>query len=510
MGKDKKDIDLDQQVEFLKKISFFQGFDDHELRQFLAVSKWLKVRKGALIIKENTTEKAFYILVKGEVEVVKSGGKGQKTIQLNTLATGDCFGEMAMVTEIKRTADVKAIKDSFILRLEPDVISTSNVFLQLKFYKRFCEIMVTRLDKANKQMAGQDVLSYEPPEPEIEKPEPPKKIAAVQKKEDVTPAQDEPKKEKESLDIHLALLPAMPEKGDRLTTTRIQRKINPEQIFPINPAVASRISDLLDYNKGEDKTRKFADLILLDPSLSCRVIQTANSPFFRRASEVSSVPHAMVITGIKHIEKIVVESIETTHDIQAFSGFSPVAKTFWQHAVVVGRIAELLKDVIRINISTDMYLAGLLHDFGMLAIDTIKPEFYPQLMRPDSEIKKDLRMAEKEYIGADHGKVGLWLGDVIGLPQAFLDVMRFHHSPERAQSNILSVALVHLANSFAAERGVCMGEEGQRAKVRSSSAWSIIQDQHKPFLDVNVLQFIDSFNEELEKSWNDIIGSIPV
>lgn len=510
MGKDKKEIDLDQQVEFLKKISFFQGFDDHELRQFMAVSKWLKVRKGALIIKEETTEKAFYILVKGEVEVVKSGGKGQKAIQLTTLSTGDCFGEMAMVTEIKRTADVKATKDSFILKLEPDVISTSNVFLQLKFYRRFCEIMVARLDRANKQMAGQDALPHEPPDSEVEKPKPPKKSAAARKKAEVFPSVAEPEKGKESLDIHVALLPAMPEKRDRLTTARIQRRINSDQILPINPAVANKISDLLEYNESEDNTRKFADLILLDPALSCRVIQTANSPYFRRASEVSSVPHAMVITGIKHIEKIVVESIEATHDIKAFSGFAPVAKTFWKHAVVVGRISELLKDVIRINISTDMYLAGLLHDFGMLAVDMIKPDFYPQLLRSGSEIKKDLRTAEKEYIGADHGQVGLWLGDVLGLPQSFLDVMRFHHSPERARSNILSVALVHLANIFAAERGVCMGGEGENLKAQNSSAWSIIQDQHKPFLDANILQFIDSFNEELEKIWNDIIDSIPV
>ena len=62
--KKENDIGVSQQIDFLKKISFFHDFDDSELRQFLAVSKWLKVPKGTLIIKENTTEKAFYILVR--------------------------------------------------------------------------------------------------------------------------------------------------------------------------------------------------------------------------------------------------------------------------------------------------------------------------------------------------------------------------------------------------------------------------------------------------------------
>ena len=57
-------------------------FDNSELRQFLTVSKWLKVPKGTTIIKENTTEKAFYILVKGEAEVCKTAGKKKKTVTL--------------------------------------------------------------------------------------------------------------------------------------------------------------------------------------------------------------------------------------------------------------------------------------------------------------------------------------------------------------------------------------------------------------------------------------------
>lgn len=512
MSRKDKEIDLDQQAEFLRKISFFDDFDDHELRQFLAVSKWLKVPTGALIIKENTMEKAFYLLVKGEVEVIKSGGKGKSPIHLTTLATGDCFGEMALVTEIKRTADVKATRESFILKVEPDIVSTSNVFLQLKFYKRFCEIMVARLDKANKQMAGHGMPADEATEPEKVEPVEKKATDDVPEKAEAAPSQIESDEGKEPPDVQLALLPPMPRKEDRLTTARIQRRINAEQIFSVNPAVAAKISGLLAYKNDEDYTRKFADLILLDPVLSCRVIQTANSPYFRRASEVASVPHAMIIAGIKHIENVVVATIETTQDIKAFSGFTPIAKTFWQHAVVVGKIAELLKDVIRINVATDIYLAGLLHDFGMFAVDTIKPDIYPQLLRPDTDFKTDLRKAEKEYLGTDHGQVGLWLGESLGLPQAYLEVMRFHHSPERAHSNILSVALVHLANIFAAERGVCMGGYPDDPKItaRRTTAWSVLQEQHKPFLDVNVLQFIDSFSEELDKGWSDMIDSIPV
>jgi CRP/FNR family transcriptional regulator/CRP/FNR family cyclic AMP-dependent transcriptional regulator len=142
---------FDQQVNFLKKISFFQDFDDHELKQLLAVSRWLKVPPGTLIIKEDTMEKVFYILVKGSVSVFITVDQGQ-TIELTTLATGDTFGEMALVSETRRTAGVKTTSEAYILMVEPDILNQASVFLQLKFYRRFCEILVTRLIAANKRM----------------------------------------------------------------------------------------------------------------------------------------------------------------------------------------------------------------------------------------------------------------------------------------------------------------------------------------------------------------------
>ncbi|MGV1100972.1 HDOD domain-containing protein [Thiovibrio sp. JS02] len=512
-GKKGKDLDLDQQVDFLKKISFFHGFDDHELKQFLQVSKWLRVPQDTMIIKENTTERAFYILVKGEVRVEKQLAGGGKPISLTTLSTGDCFGEMALVTEIKRTADVIANKESFILRVEPDIVSTSNVFLQLKFYKRFCESLVTRLDLANKRVVGSK--GSEEASPSILQKvladggaqEPAARIALVTSPQPkVKPLKPKPERpEKEKLEI---VLPPMPDKEQRLTPSKLYPKVHPESILPVNPAVAAELGRLLQGGAETENTRRFADLISMDPVLSCRVIQTANSPFFRRASMVGTVPHAMVIVGVKQIQEVVINTIRAAKGSPAFSGFTGVARDFWQHAVVVGRIAEMLKDVIRINTAADLYLCGLLHDLGMLVLDSISPNFYPQLARPPVEMK-DVVKAEKEYIGIDHGQAGVWLAEGIGLPQPYLDVMKFHHLPEKAATNPVPVALVNLANIFASLKGVCMGhpEVTEQDALRSFS-WVLIQEQHKPFLDVNVNQFISSFLDELDKTWPSLTGDI--
>jgi HD-like signal output (HDOD) protein/CRP-like cAMP-binding protein len=496
-----KELDLDQQVDFLKKIIFFDGFDDHELKQFLQVSKWLRVPKDTYIIKEGTTEQAFYILVKGAVRVEKGAGGDKKPVVLTTLATGDCFGEMAMVTAMKRTADVVATKESFILRVEPDIVSTSNVFLQLKFYKRFCELLVNRLDLSNQRMAGGG-------KPEASEPAKTTPVQNDRAKKRKAPSTRTVEVKKPVVKPAPLAIPPMPSKDDRLTASKLQHRVRPEEVLPVNPAVAAELKKILDKEDDSDNTRRFADLVSLDPVLCCRVIQTANSPFYRRAAMVGTVPHAMVIVGIKQVQEVVADTIESSKDVVAFSGFTSVAQAFWKHGVVVGRIAEMLRDVIRVSISADLYLAGLLHDLGMFVINDISPNFYPQLASPKPEIK-DVFKAEKEYIGVDHGQFGVWLAEGIGLPQPYLDVMRFHHLPEKATANSVQVALVNLANMFATMKGACLGTaEVTTLDIVRSFSWVLIQEHHKPFLEVNVMQFVDSFSEELDKAWDSITGDI--
>jgi len=501
-------LNIDEQINFLKKIDFFESFDDHELHQFLAVTKWLKVAEGTLIIRENTMERVFYVLVKGEVSVFKTLNEAGKTLELTVLKSGACFGEMSLVMDVKRTAGVIARCDSFLLMVEPEIISTSNVFLQLKFYKRFCEILVSRLILANERMA----IIESPPSPM-----PPRPIAKAEAERAAGPA---PAPEQEAappselsvgtaVDATLTGLSAYPPRKDPLVKKAVQRKIAAVRELPFNRGVAERIFPLL---RGEnDNTLLLADLIQLDPVLSWRVMQLGNSSYYRRSLPVKTVAHAMITVGIKNIQEALFDTIKVGPHRKPFGGAKSIANSFWRHAVVVARIAVLLHDVIRLSMSTDVYLAGLLHDIGILAIDAIEPQFYPHLSDPTSELCLNLPLAEATYVGVDHGEAGAILGESIGLSETYLDVMRFHHSPLSARNNQLSVALVHLADLFATAHGCgyCPAPPETNERPIDYSVWGVIQEQHRSFSEVNIADFIVNFDLELTKTWSGIVDGLP-
>jgi HD-like signal output (HDOD) protein/CRP-like cAMP-binding protein len=504
MTASKTEITHAQQISFLRRILFFSDFDENELKQFLAVSKWLKVPADTLIIKEGTTEMVFYILVKGKVSIFKTLTAGE-VMELTTLETGACFGEMALVSECKRSAGVKTTIESYLLRVDPRIVSTSSVFLQLKFYKRFCEILVARLELANKRVAGQ-VDGLDPFPAALEEslslavsPPPPK--AAVAPKAPKAPEAPVARKVERPLS-----LPPMPEIKGRLSSASLKPRLQTNKSLAINPAVAARL-DLLEMKNVNP--RQLTDLILLDPVLSAKVLQVANSPFYRRNCQVLSIAHAMVIVGAQPLQKTMLETVEISKARKPFSGYSPLIRRFWQHGMVVGRIAELLKDLIRLEVNADMYLAGLFHDLGMLALDQREPRFYPQLLHPKSDFGSQLEKNEADYIGTSHSTAGKWLGQHLGLPPVYLEVIRHHHQPEKAGDEVaLAVALVHLADLFAAERGLWLGERKTAGNIAASQAWVLIRERHRPFLDVVLSDFLISCNEELEKNWKEITGAI--
>lgn len=513
-----KTVDLEQQVNFLKRIYFFNDFDDHELRQFLSLSKWMIFSEKTLVIEENSVGKGFFILVHGEVSVFKTLSEDGSTVLLTTLNDGDCFGEMSLVSETKRTAGIITTRNSFILMVDQEIISKSNVFLQLKFYKRFCEILVNRLIRANERVVSQVAIpqalnvtqkEFKSARKEPEITERLKEVISVKSKAGIVPPPAPTVREE----------PAFPPPGaepvaeqpgrrdrDKFAALNLRKRLMPDLYLAVNPVVGDRLAG---YLVGEiSDTRGFAEIIMQDPALSAAVLQCANSSFFRRASAVATVPHAMITVGIKQIQELLDGVVERSKGIALFGGNRAMARKFWEHSVAVGRIAEMLKDAIRITTPADIFLAGLLHDLGMLALDKIDSGFYVRLEQ-QKLLMADLIEAEKEQIGADHCQTGYWLLEKMGLPRLYQDVAHFHHAPEHARDNYLAVALVHLADLFAVNRGACVGaQEDTNDALQRSFAWVLIQEQSRAFMDVNIAEFIESMKAEIDKTWNDITADV--
>jgi len=87
----------------LGSVPFFSGLNAKQLKMVAESGKELSYKTGDVIVQEGTMGVGFYMVINGKVEV----RKGSKV--LATLAKGQFFGEMSLIDEQPRSADVVAI-----------------------------------------------------------------------------------------------------------------------------------------------------------------------------------------------------------------------------------------------------------------------------------------------------------------------------------------------------------------------------------------------------------------
>jgi serine/threonine protein kinase len=113
-------------VQSLKKFELFSLFSDQEIQELITVGEFITCRAGDHIIKENETDSNFFVLLEGNVKVVK------RSRVLSDFLPGACFGEIGAFARQKRAAGVLAQEDCKLLQINTLLFKELDPLLQLK------------------------------------------------------------------------------------------------------------------------------------------------------------------------------------------------------------------------------------------------------------------------------------------------------------------------------------------------------------------------------------------
>lgn len=146
----RKEIFDTEKFDTLRGLAFFKNFSDVELWEVLHISEWRKVPEAEYILRDGESGYTFYILAQGAVRVVKQGRL------LSLLHRGDCFGEMAHLSEQEfvRSTDVVAKNDAVLIEIDPDKLAVASTGCRFQFSDAFLRMLVSRLATANKRLSN--------------------------------------------------------------------------------------------------------------------------------------------------------------------------------------------------------------------------------------------------------------------------------------------------------------------------------------------------------------------
>jgi len=100
-----------EEVNFLRNVPIFNELSDQELEKIAALGVRKKYKKGSIILLEEETGAALFVIVSGKVKIVRMDDDGREVI-LSILGGSDFFGEMAILDGLTRSASVVATSKS--------------------------------------------------------------------------------------------------------------------------------------------------------------------------------------------------------------------------------------------------------------------------------------------------------------------------------------------------------------------------------------------------------------
>ena len=138
-----------EKFDTLRRLEFFRQFTDVELWEVLRLASWHKHPRDVVLIHESDIGSSFFILVSGEVKVVK-----QERL-LNVLKAGECFGEMAYLGKQKfqRSASIVSLSDIAAIEIRAETLSKASELCRHHFHGAFLELLVDRLAMANVRLS---------------------------------------------------------------------------------------------------------------------------------------------------------------------------------------------------------------------------------------------------------------------------------------------------------------------------------------------------------------------
>jgi HD-like signal output (HDOD) protein len=230
--------------------------------------------------------------------------------------------------------------------------------------------------------------------------------------------------------------------------------------IPTVPAVLAPLLNYLEQPIEQLDVQKVTDLLAQDKSLAAQCLQMANSSLYGRWQKVESLRNAVVSLGFRNVSDIAMSCSVLNMLPGEKASLDPIV--FWEHSLGCALVCRTLARKIKLSDPGKAYLAGLLHDLGII----VNLWVFPQEFRGAYELAKlegiPLHEAEQRSMGFTHCDSGRLLAEHWGLAPDLIEVVAQHHTPEQSSLDRGLVALVHVADLLCRVSGLNYGYTEQR------------------------------------------------
>jgi putative nucleotidyltransferase with HDIG domain len=228
----------------------------------------------------------------------------------------------------------------------------------------------------------------------------------------------------------------------------------------LSPALGQLIATL---GREDASVADVAAIIRQDPVIAARVLRAANSAAYAGRSPIASIREALLRLGLVRVRRLAL--VASLYDAVPVRGTRAARELFWQHSLAVAHGSEIIvRQAAGVPDDADpeaAFLAGLLHDLGLLVLEAHYPREAAAVKRHADAEGVPIFEAEVAVLQADHGELGALMAGHWSMPELITEAIRAHHRLELASDGARwAASVVHLADYIACSEDIADLDEG--------------------------------------------------
>jgi diguanylate cyclase (GGDEF)-like protein/putative nucleotidyltransferase with HDIG domain len=225
------------------------------------------------------------------------------------------------------------------------------------------------------------------------------------------------------------------------------------------PGFAQVMAKMLTLCNDPDATiGDVAKLVETDPSITAKVLGIVNSAFFNLRSRISAISEAVLFLGLDEVKKICLGATFFEKMVKSGPQKQFDRTFFWRHCLCVASLSQALAAEIGYPNPEDAYTAGLLHDFGKIALDRFGRVNYAVFCKNAFNCTGPSVEAERDVMGIGHDDLGAYYGHRWGFPQKLSLAIQYHHRRfnhlDLCKEDMQFICIVCLADFLAWTQGM--------------------------------------------------------
>lgn len=237
----------------------------------------------------------------------------------------------------------------------------------------------------------------------------------------------------------------------RMITADLERLFQKISDIASFPAIARKVLQVA-ANEGSSAA-DLLEVIEQDPVLAMKILQTVNSSYYGLPNEVADLKTGITLLGMKQVRNMALTVIVGRHynKPSVVGNIDPMQ--MWDHSVCTAAAARLVAERTGAAEPEEAYLAGLIHDAGLLVVDQKLEEQMPRVLA-HFKANKSWMKAEQEVLAFDHAQLGAYIAWRSGFPYRLVAAVDYHHSPNEAPVEVAGLAsVVAVANYLVSRLG---------------------------------------------------------